>query len=213
MQSFLNNWIINIVTVSLILILFEMIMPNGKTKKIINLVAGFILLIAVINPFIALKNKGINLGEIALKDSSYIDKKEIEASSKVLDQKQMKQISEVYKKKLVEKIREQASKTEGVSDCIVNVEINEDTTSENYGEIKKVFVELKKGKSQSTQTSKVSPVASVKKVEISTDNTKEATIKQSKLPDTAAQKLADTVKQSINKSFEIQKENIFVTVT
>jgi stage III sporulation protein AF len=190
-----------------------MIMPNGKTKKIINLVAGFILLIAVINPFISLKNKDIDLGELALKDSSYIDKKEIEASSKVLDQKQMKQISEVYKKKLIEKIREQTSKIDGVSDCNVNVEINEDASSDKYGEIKKVFVELKKGKSQSTEAFKVTPVAPVKKIEISTDNTKDTATKQPKLLDTNTQKLADTVKQNINKSFEIQKENIFVTVT
>jgi stage III sporulation protein AF len=212
MREFLSNWIINIVSIALILILFEIVMPNGKTKKIINLVAGFILIIAVINPFIAIKNKGIDLGEMALQDSSYIDKKEIEASSKVLDQKQMKQINEVYKKKLIEKISEETSKIEGVSECNVNVEINEDTDSKNYGEIKKVFIELKKGKSKDKEALKIRSVASVKKVEISTKSKKDANKKPNNLTDVETKRLSDTVKQSLNKSFEIQKENIIVSV-
>lgn len=57
MLEFLRSWIINIVTISLILILFEIIVPSGKIKKIITLVSGFVLLIAVVNPFLQLKKQ------------------------------------------------------------------------------------------------------------------------------------------------------------
>ena len=92
MLDFLKDWIINIVTISLILILFEMIIPTGKIKKIINLVSGFILLIVIINPFIELKNQNYRLSETTISDSFYIDKKEVENSSKFLKENQIKQI-------------------------------------------------------------------------------------------------------------------------
>lgn len=149
MLEFLRSWIINIVTITIILVLFEIIMPSGKIKKIISLIAGFILLIAVINPFLTLKNKNFDIGQNVLSDSMYLDKNELEASSKLLKDKQMKQVSQVYKDKVINSIQEQALKVNGVSQAKADIEINEDYSSNKFGEITRVNLQIKRGKKQS----------------------------------------------------------------
>lgn len=212
MLEFLRSWIINIVTISIILILFEIIIPTGKIKKIINLVSGFILLIAVINPFLTLKNQDFDLGANTLADSFYIDKKELETSSKLLKDTQMKQISTVYKKKVTSRILEETNKLEGVVESKVEVVINEDHTSESFGEISKVYVEITKGKKQDERM-KIEPVISVKKVDISASSANSKNVKSLKVLDTESKRLTELVKENLNKTLEIQKDNIIVTVT
>ncbi|MDF2988170.1 MAG: hypothetical protein K0R50_3680 [Eubacterium sp.] len=232
MLEFLRSWIINIVTISIILILFEIIVPSGKIKKIITLVSGFVLLIAVVNPFLALKNKGFELSETAMSDSFYIDKKEIENSSKLLEDTQMKQISSVYKRKLTARIEEETGKIEGVTGAKAMVEINEDFTSDRFGEITKVTVELKKGKDDKG-TARIEPVISVKKIDITApfinkegksknDNLKDNNSKDNnsndskdklKIADPEDKRLTELVKQSLNKSLEISRDSIEVTIT
>ncbi len=211
MLEFLRSWIINIVTISIVLILFEILIPTGKIKKIINLVSGFILLIVVINPFIVLKNQSFDLSDSTLSDSFYLDKKEVENSSKILEDTQMKQISAVYKNKVISKIQEETNKLEGVESSKVEIEINEDYKSEKFGEIKKVYIELKKGNKQ-LQTGKIEPVASVKKVDITAKTIKNKNTKSLKLIDEQSRRLTELVKENLNKTLEIHKDSIVVTV-
>lgn len=210
MLEFLRSWIINIVTISIVLILFEIIIPTGKVKKIVNLVSGFILIIAVINPFLALKNKDFDLGESVIADSFYIDKKEVEAGSKLLQDTQMKQISDVYKKKLVSKIEEELKGLKGVSDVKAQVEINQDYNSEKFGEITMVTVEVKKGAKQKEDT-EIEPVASVKKVDITAPK-KADTPKSGEAVGAEDKKLMEQVKENLNKTLEINKDSIRVTI-
>lgn len=213
MLEFLKSWIINIVTITIILILFEIIMPSGKIKKVISLIAGFILLIAVINPFFALKNKNFDLGQNVISDSMYIDKNELEASSKLLKDKQMKQVSQVYKEKVINSIQEQALKVDGVSQAKADIEINEDYSSDKFGEITRVNLQVKRGKKKSDSV-KIISVMPVEKVDISlpfikgkkNNKTVEAPV------DEESKKITEQLRQTINKSFEIKNDNIIVTV-
>lgn len=224
MLEFLRSWIINIVTISIILILFEIIVPSGKIKKIITLVSGFVLLIAVINPFLSLKNQGFDkLSETAMSDSFYIDRKEVETSSKLLEETQMKQITEVYKKKLAARVEEETNKIEGVTCKKAEIEINEDNKSEKFGEITKITVELKKGKSDK-EAAQIEPVISVEKIDINTPfvnkignekdkkNTKDNTNKL-KIMAPDDKRLAELVKQSLNKTLEVSRDSIEVNFT
>ncbi len=212
MLEFLRSWIINIVTITIILVLFEIIMPSGKIKKIISLIAGFILLIAVINPFLALKNKNFDLGQNVITDSIYIDKNELEASSKLFKDKQMQQVSQVYKEKVINSIQEQAQRIEGVSQAKADVEINEDYSSNKFGEITKVNLQIKRGKKQSDSV-KINSIMPVKKIDISLPFIKGKKNKAVEAPaDEESKKITEKVKQAITKSFEIRKDSIVVTV-
>ncbi len=215
MLLFLKDWIINIVTISVILILFEIIIPTGKIKKIIHLVSGFILLIVIINPFIALRNQNYTLREDVISDSFYIDKKELENSSKLLNDTQMKQIASVYKKKLINKILAETKEIEGVVTLKVDVEINEDYTSDNFGEVNKVYLEMQKNKEQGneekqTDSIKIKPVAAVK-VDI-VSQSKNMKTKALNQKSESGSKLAEVVKENLNKTLEINKDLIIVTI-
>lgn len=214
MLEFLRSWIINIVTISLILILFEIIVPSGKIKKIITLVSGFVLLIAVVNPFLQLKNSNFDLSEAVQADSFYIDQKEVENSSKLLEETQARQIAEVYKKKLALRIEEEAGKLEGVSVTKTTVEINEDYNSEKFGEITKISVELKKASKEKDKKT-IEPVVTVEKIDINArlNKKKEKEKEGLKFVDPEDKRLAELVKQNLNKSLEVNKESIEVTIT
>ncbi len=215
MLLFLRDWIINIVTITVILILFEIIIPTGKIKKIINLVSGFILLIVIINPFIALRNQNYLLSENIISDSFYIDKKELENSSKLINDTQMKQIASIYKKKLINKIQAETENLEGVETLKVDVEINEDYSCDNFGEINKVYLELRKVKKsdkeeKQTDNIKIKPVAAVKVDIISQSENKKTTA--SKQINESNSKLCEQVKENLNKTLEITKDSIIVTL-
>lgn len=232
MLEFLRHWIINIVTISIILILFEIVVPSGKIKKIITLVSGFILLIAVVSPLIKLKDKSFDLNEAMLSDSYYIDRKEVETGSRLLEETQARQISEVYKRKLAARIEEETNKLEGVTGSRAQVVVNEDYNSEKFGEISKISVEIKKAKSKAG-ASKIEPVATVERVDIkakwgekeekdkegedkgrSTDKGKYTDKDRGNLQfaDPEDKRLTELVKQNLNKSLEISKDNIEVTI-
>ena len=46
MMEYLKEYVINIAILTVIIVLFEIITPSGKIKKIIYLISGFILIIA-----------------------------------------------------------------------------------------------------------------------------------------------------------------------
>lgn len=219
MLEFLRGWIINIVTISLILILFEIIVPAGKIKKIITLVSGFVLLIAVINPFLQLKNRNFDLSEAVQSDSFYIDRKEVENSSKLLEETQAKQIAEIYKKKLTARIEEEANRLEGITESKATVEINEDYNSEKFGEITKISVQIKKASEKGEEKKKIEPVVTVEKIDINAglnknkDKDKEKEKEGLKFVDPEDKRLTELVKQNLNKSLEVNKENIEVTIS
>ncbi|OPX43444.1 stage III sporulation protein SpoIIIAF [Ruminiclostridium hungatei] len=218
MLEFMRHWIINIVTISIILILFEIVVPSGKIKKIITLVSGFILLIAVVNPLIKLKDKSFDLNEAMLSDSYYIDRKEVETGSRLLEETQARQISTVYKRKLTTRIEEETNRLEGVNGSKALVVINEDFKSEKFGEITKISVEIKKAKSRAG-ASKIEPVATVERIDIkaqSGDKEEKGKDKDKdnlKFVDPEDKRLTELVKQNLNKSLEISKDNIEVTIT
>jgi len=216
MLEFLRHWIINIVTISIILILFEIVVPSGKIKKIITLVSGFILLIAVVNPLIMLKDKSFDLNEAMLSDSYYIDRKEVETGSRLLEETQARQISTIYKRKLAARIEEETNRLEGVNGSRALVVINEDIDSEKFGEITKISVEIIKAKSRAG-ASKIEPVAAVERIDIkakSGDKEEKGKEKENlKFIDPEDKRLTELVKQNLNKSLEISKDNIEVTIT
>lgn len=162
MIGFLRNWITGIATLVIIIVMLEILVPSGKFRKFIGLVSGFILMLAVINPFIGLFKKGIDMEELHFAGSSFISRREIEASSNILKEGQMKKITEVYKGKLSNQIEESLGKIKGISGVKAVVEIEENYKSQHYGEIKKVYVSI----SQDQAVADAKPAVKIDKVDI-----------------------------------------------
>lgn len=205
MIEFLKNWVLNIVTLTVFIMLIEILVPSGKMKRVVNLVTGLILVIALINPVLGLFSKGINLNEFQITDSNYIDKREIMINSEILKENQIKQITNVYRKKVINQLESITKEVKGVGDVNADVIINEDYTSENFGEVKKVYLTL----DLYDGTKGIKPVLSVKKVQIGSSEAKddlEHSVKQ------LDKKIKNQLEDKIERLLNVQKENIVISL-
>ncbi len=155
MVDFIKNWMLNIVTLVLFFLLVEIMLPTGNTRKIVNLVAGFILLIAIIRPVTHVLGNDIKLSETYHSDSSFLDRTEIMERSDELEEKQMEQVVELYRTKLISRIEAEACRIEGVNGALADVIINEDYESGEFGHVKRVYLELMTGRAEDIQTIEV----------------------------------------------------------
>lgn len=162
MIDFIKSWILNIIILAVLISLLEIIIPSGKMKKYINMVSGFILILAIINPFISFFKRGVNLKEFQISGSNYIDKREVEENSKILKKQQMKQTVDLYRKKIISQIEETVKEVEGVNNAEADLIINEDYTSSGFGEIKRIFIYL----NMTDSVNQIKHVEKVKKVQI-----------------------------------------------
>jgi stage III sporulation protein AF len=201
MVNFMKDWVLNIITLVLFIVMIEILLPSGKMKKYVNLVTGFILIIAIINPFLKLLGNKVSLADTQLSDSNYIDRLEIEKDSKLLKQEQMKQITEVYRKKIIKQLEQSAMDMEGIADAKADVIINEDYNSGTFGEIKRAYLEI----SLKSGDNVIKPVEKVQQVKIGNMNS--VSKDEKKLDPVIKNKLED----KIVKLFNVDKENIVIS--
>ena len=145
MISFLKNWALNIVTLVLFLLMIEIMMPSGNTKKFVNLVAGFILLLAIIRPIAEVFTSNFRISETFYADSNFLDRAEITGRSRVLEEEQRAQVLKLYREKLINRIEQAVLEIGGIKKAKVDLIINEDYESGDFGEVKRVYVELTNG--------------------------------------------------------------------
>jgi stage III sporulation protein AF len=135
--------VLNIIALVMLIVLLEIIIPSGKTKKFVHLISGFILIIAIISPLLDLLAGDISVKNFEISTRYFIDRKEIEKKSRVLEDKHMKQITELYRKKIIEQIEQGAKQIDGIVHADGDVIINEDYKSSSFGEIKRVYLHVK----------------------------------------------------------------------
>jgi stage III sporulation protein AF len=210
MLSFIKEWVLNIVTLVLFIVIIEMLIPAGKMKKYVNLVTGVILIIAIINPFIKLMGGSVRLDEVQTANSNFLDKAEIKNDSGILKEEQTKQIIEVYRKKLISQLESAALNTEGVSEAKADVIINEDYKSDLFGEVKRVYLEV--GPAENDNAKSVVQIENIDRIEVGKDVKKNAETPKNTIaaePDTA---LAKRLEDKISGLYGIDKENIVISL-
>lgn len=206
MMEFLKGWILNIVTLVIFIALLEILIPSGKIKKYINLITGFILIIAIITPLLGLLKEGTDLKEFQIASSNFIDKKEIERNSKILKEEQMKQITEAYRNKLIKQLETEAGQSSGYRDIKADVIINEDYKSERFGEVKRVYLYLKPG----NHSTGVEPVIKVEKTNI--DGDKKIKKEEREVDNGIDGEIRKKLEERISKMLDVQKENIIISL-
>lgn len=143
----LSNWAKNIVIVTLIGTIIEMILPDTKNKKYIKVVIGIYILFNIISPFIG---KSIDLNEYNIE--KYISTKE-EKNTENKEQNTEK----VFKQKVIENIRNKL-RLVGYDSDNIEVQINANYTinsikiaevneykSTDSDEVKKIVIGEKNG--------------------------------------------------------------------
>ncbi|MBD9159669.1 MAG: hypothetical protein EGQ16_07585, partial [Clostridiales bacterium] len=114
MIEFLSGWAKNLGVVIVIVSIFEMILPNNKTKKYIRVVLGIFVMFNIISPFIKNKDK---LSSVSIDLENYTTEQNVTVDQTSMD----KRIQDLYEKELEKdiknKIEEQGYK---VASCKVN---------------------------------------------------------------------------------------------
>lgn len=135
------SWIETIIAVMLFTILIELILPDGKTKKYVQLVTGLLITVAIINPLINVVQGKTDFNSLVTKNTNYLSFKEIEANTMIINQKQDNLIYESYKENIKQDIIKEVNKNKyDVVD--IYIEINSDKN--NFGIITKLNLQLNK---------------------------------------------------------------------
>lgn len=173
MIEFLSRWAKNLGVVIVIVSIFEMILPNNKTKKYIRVVLGIFVMFNIISPFIKNKDK---LSSVSIDLENYTTEQNVTVDQTSMD----KRIQDLYEKELEKdiknKIEEQGYK---VASCKVNATIleNENSNSEeNTIQKIKLKIEKKEDIEKSNQDAKnvenkiVTEIQKIKKVNTTIGN-------------------------------------------
>ncbi len=199
---------LNIIIIATLIVLLEILIPARKMKKYVNMVSGIIMIIAVINPLTGLFNKEVSLKEFQISGSNYIDKKEIEKNSEVLEKRQMEQIVELYRQKVINHIREIAISVDGVHNAEVDVIINEDYTSRNFGEVKRAYIYLDMKGDSST----VKPVKEIEKIWVGGDKTGREPERDENEADEIDREIVSRIQTQVNSILGIEADNIIISL-
>ncbi len=140
MIDFIKDWTVSIVMLVLFIVMIEMLLPQGKMKKYVNLLTGTILIIVIIEPIVGLLGRDFDFSASQTAAAESIDRKEIEKAGKLLEEEQMRQTVELYRSRIIEQIEQNAMEVEGVKDVEADIIINEDYQSEYFGEIKRIYI-------------------------------------------------------------------------
>lgn len=167
MIEFLSSWAKNLGVVIVLVSIFEMILPNNKTKKYIRVVLGIFVIFNIIAPFVKNKEKleisSVDIDNYTLTQNNTVDKTSMN-----------ERIQELYEKELENniknKLQEQGYK---VTSCKVKAKIAEEQKSGEENTITKIKLQVEKSEEnnvsneekQKIENKVVTEIEKIKKVD------------------------------------------------
>lgn len=200
MIAYFSEWAKNLTLAVVIVSLFEMLLPNNKTKKYIKVVMGLYILFNIISPFV--KN------DFSFELENVIENnKSKTVSTEIINQTSMdtrlKQIcKEELEKDIIKKVEEQGYVVEN---CKVDVKIEEETNIDKITlRVKKSNEEIQKEENQKQndiQQKLVKEVQKIKKVQIGENKTENKNVDEN----LSAQEISN-IKNFLIKEYEVNEK-------
>ena len=200
MIAYFSEWAKNLTLAVVIVSLFEMLLPNNKTKKYIKVVMGLYILFNIISPFV--KN------DFSFELENVIENnKSKTVSTEIINQTSMdtrlKQIcKEELEKDIIKKVEEQGYVVEN---CKVDVKIEEETNIDKITlRVKKSNEEIQKEENQKQndiQQKLVKEVQKIKKVHIGEKKTENKNVDEN----LSAQEISN-IKNFLIKEYEVNEK-------
>ena len=160
-----SEWAKNLTLAVVIVSLFEMLLPNNKTKKYIKVVMGLYILFNIISPFVK-KDFSFELENVIENSKSKtVSTEEVNQTS--MDTRLKQICKEELEKDITKKVEEQGYVVEN---CNIDIKIEDETNIEKITlKVKKLNEEIKKEEKQKqndVQQKLVKEVQKIKKVQI-----------------------------------------------
>ncbi len=204
----LREWIISIASIMIFAVMVQMTVPSGTIKKLITLVLGLITIMVVIKPMTKFVEPGFLIEDSYLSGKSFLDKAELENRGENLEERQAAQIIEVYRSKVSDRVKGIISLIEEVEFKSVQLILNEDISSEEFGVIKQLFIYVTKkeneGKTGSIRIDKIEASSGIERTD------KDA--QKNSAEDELSVALINKIKEKVSGILEIDKDNITVSI-
>jgi len=152
-----KGWVSNIIAVILFVSIVEIILPDGKIRKYVNLVAGVLVVLIIVSPIVSAFNKDIQIEMFEMKTNELPPIEELKLQSEKIGTLRSKQIVEAYRTKIEKSIQEQVNDVGEISCEKVICKVNEDTNKEEFGNIEEVTLHIT-SKNKKVDNSKIKPV-------------------------------------------------------
>jgi len=202
MIQFIRSWVINIIIIIVFISFLEIILPNGNMKKYIKVLTGLLIIMVLINPFINLITKDINIEREVLtnigKSYSYYEEENENYISM-----QTQQITNIYREQLYKEINEIITKDGTYAVSNMHIKIIEDNTKENYGEIIGIEVGLENIDRENTENKYTIKIDEIQNVSIST-------IADGLTSDLQITEKCKEIQKDIAVNYQIPEENVKV---
>jgi len=191
-------WVSNIIAIILFVSIVEIILPEGKMRKYVNLVAGVVVVLIIISPLVKAFNKNIEIDMPEMNIKEPISIQELKIQGQKIESMRSKQIICTYKEKMEKSIKEQVNEISGVDCQRVICKVKEDSRNENFGDIDEVTLYVSK-KQDKFQNSKIEPVKIKlsEKVQSKVDNTEKI-----------SEEIKNQIIKKISNTFRISNEHI-----
>lgn len=200
----LKIWIKNIVMVIIFVSFLEILMPDGKIKKYLNLILGFIVMLIILNPIIDFLNNNGELENEVFKISSELNKKEYSFINTNIENKQMEQLACLYKNRIEEDIVYRVESKYDVKVTKVNVEI-EESTKEKMGDIKRLELSVM-GKTEKTNEEAI-PIVKIDISNSEQEDIPKENVNQDKNPNISLRK---KIQEDISNIYNLNDDNVVV---
>ena len=172
MIEFLSSWAKSLGVAIVLVSIFEMVLPNNKTKKYIRVVLGVFVLYNIISPFINNKDK-LSLASIDVDNYTSTYKSEVNQAS--MDDRIESLYEQELEKDIKNKIQEQGFK---VLNCKVKAIIG-DTSENKENTIKEIRLKVEKKevqeKERTTEKRIVTEIQKIKEIDTRVQVNKEKT--------------------------------------
>lgn len=157
----------SVVVIIIFAAFLEIILPRSDMKRYVNLIIGLFVIIAVLNPFLTVLNKGISF-DVLNNDTNTTasDTQNLIQRGQDLAGAQRTQAAEEYKEKLSRQIAAMAGLYQKDRVSAVDIDMVEDSANPDFGAIRKVILHLNNGKDAAMSKNQDKAVGDVKIEEI-----------------------------------------------
>lgn len=202
MAEFLKSWAINVVTVAIFVTFLEILLPSSSMKRYIRMIIGLLIIYVIINPFINLINKDINIEREVFANIDKMNRIKYETKGEIQDL-QAKQIAEIYKAKIAREIKGLVESNSEYTVLRTSIDIIEDSNDEDFGLIRRMEIHVTKDSPQSDKGPDKIQVPNVKEVNITIKN-------ESQEDKTITSKDSNKIQEIICNYYKIAKEDVHV---
>ncbi len=137
-----KSWVVNIAAVAILMILLDLLMPEGRLRKFSQLLTGFILMFVMVNPILNLLGKGVPASFAGWSDETFLLSSQVRYKAGTLQQERNEQTLKLYRSMLLSDIQSRLESHEQIHKAEVDVVIHENAESEKYGQIRKLYIRL-----------------------------------------------------------------------